>query len=316
MQQTGRILTVALNAAVDLTYLVDRFEVGREHNVQSVARSAGGKANNVARVAAMLGQQVVATGFLGGTAGAFIEGELKGLGITTQFLPIAGESRTSVTVVDPAGESQTLLREPGPTLTQADLDRLLDQFRLLVRGAEVVVLSGALPPGLPADVYAEFVAIAYQAAQVRCVVDACGPALQGALRAQPYLVKPNREELAEWAGRPLKTQAEVLAAARELNAAGPLIVAVSLGADGLLLVSPEGSWRAVPPQVQAINPVGSGDALVAGFLSGLLSGRPAEEVLRMAVAAGTANAMTSGIAEVDPVMVGQLLRRVRVERLA
>lgn len=316
MQASGRILTVCLNASVDVTYLVDRFEPGREHEVREISRSAGGKGNNVARVVAALGHQAVATGFVGGATGQFIERSLREQGVTTEFVPSAGDSRTNVTVVDTAGRTHTLLREPGPAITQEDALRFLHQFIRLIRGADFAVISGRLPPGIPTDFYAELVSTAYRVAQVRCVVDAAGDVLRSTLSAHPWMVKPNLDELSEWAGRSLTTEGEILEAARALMEAGPLIVAVSMGPRGLLLVSPEGTWRAVPPQVAPVNPVGSGDSLVAGFVSGLLEGRSAEEILRIAVACGTANAISAGVAEVDPSTVGQLVRQVRVERLA
>lgn len=315
MSSSGRILTVCLNAAVDVTYLVDRFEPGREHDVREISRSPGGKANNVARVVAAMGHQVVATGFSGGATGRFIEGSLRSLGVTPEFVPMAGESRASVTVVDRGGGSHTLLREPGPLVTEEDALRLLQQFSRLIRGVDFAVVSGSLPPGIPDDFYAELVSTAYRVGQVRCVVDASAAVLRATAPAQPYMVKPNLDELSEWAGRPLTSQAEILEAARALMEEGPLVVAVSLGAEGLMLVSPEGSWKAVPPLVKAVNTVGSGDSLVGGFMSGLLEGRSADEILRMAVACGTANALSAGVAEVDLGTVAQLVRQVRVERL-
>lgn len=315
MPSSGRILTVSLNAAVDVTYLVDGLVPGRELNVQGQARSAGGKANNVARVVSALGHQAVATGFTGGANGRFIEEALREAGVAPEFVPMAGENRTCVTVVDRTGGTQTLLREPGPTITEAEVERLTLQFQRLIRQVDFAVISGSLPPGIPDDFYGELVSTAYRVGQVRCVVDAAGAALRGVLPFQPYMVKPNLSELSEWAGRPLETDREILEAARGLMEAGPLIVAVSLGPRGMFLLSPEGSWRATPPQVEAINPVGSGDALVAGFVAGLLEGRPADAILRMAVASGTANALTAGVAEVDLATVAQLVRQVRVERI-
>ncbi|MFZ5814917.1 MAG: 1-phosphofructokinase [Bacillota bacterium] len=316
MKPTGRFLTVSLNAAADVTYLTDGLQPGGEQSVRPVARVAGGKANNVARVAAALGHPAIATGFSGGATGRFIEESLRSHGIDVSFVPVAGESRTCITLVDPGGGSPTLLREPGPTLTSADADRFLEQFRRLIRRVEFAVISGSLPPGIPDDFYAELVSTAYRTAQVRCIVDARGAALRAVVPAQPYLVKPNLEELSEWAGRALATEEEILSAARALMEAGPLVVAVSLGPRGLILLSPEGAWRAAPPAVRAVNTVGSGDSLVAGFVVGLLEGRSADQILRMAVACGTANAVTPGVGEVDAAVVAQLVRQVRVERLS
>jgi tagatose 6-phosphate kinase len=310
-----RILTVSVNAAVDTSYVIDHFAVDKINTVQSLVRMAGGKANNVARVLASLGESVVATGFSAGNSGRFIEEELRRNGVEPAYERVEGESRICLAIIDPAGRTLTEVREKGPTLTEPDLDRFIDRFRGLVRRADLVVMSGSLPPGVPADFYGQLVGEAYRVTQVRSIVDATGPALAQALKAQPYLVKPNLDELEEWVGAALPDDEAVLAAAHKLMEAGPLVVGVSLGARGLLLVSPEGAWRATPPAVDVVNTVGSGDSLVAGFAAGLMRGLPAKEVLQLAVACGTASALTTAVAVVRPDDLERIQPQVRVERL-
>lgn len=312
---TKRILTVSLNAAVDVTYVVDQFRVGKINLVGEMTRVSGGKANNAARVLVALGQNVIATGFVGGTAGQFIRTDLRQRGIQTEFVTTDGENRTCTSIFDPAGRTLTEVREKGPTLTEGDADRFLTRFRSLVRQVDLVVISGSLPPGIPADYYARLVSEGYRTAQVRTIVDASGEALRQAAKAQPYLVKPNLEELEEWAGTRLPDDAAVLKAARRLMEAGPLVVAVSLGARGLILVAPNGAWQAVPPQVEAVNTVGSGDSLVAGFATGLLQELPATEILQLAVGCGTANALNNEVALVQAEDLARIQPKVRVERI-
>lgn len=312
----GSILTVALNAAVDVAYVSDNFAVGQINIVREVTRMAGGKANNVARVLASLGRRVVATGFAGGSAGRFIQDDLRRLGVAPDFELTEGENRTCTAIVDPTGHTLTEVREKGPVLTQADVDRFMDRFRRLVQQVELVVISGSVPPGVAPDIYRTLVAEAYRIGQVRTIVDASGKALKESLPAQPYLVKPNEDELEEWVGRKLQTEADIVQAARTLMEAGPLVVAVSMGARGLLLVSPEGTWRATPPAIEPVNTVGSGDSLVAGFAAGLTQGLPADEVLRLAVGCGTANALTTGVAIVHADDLERIRPAVHVERIA
>lgn len=307
-----RALTVTLNAAVDKTYRFDRFSPGAINLVGSLSRVAGGKGNNVARVLARLGVSVTATGFAGGHAGAFIEGELRRLGIAAEFEPIPGESRTCLVLVDEQGRSLTEIREPGPSIAPAEADRFLERFTRLAAEARAVVLSGSLPPGLPTDFYARLVAAA-RAAGAFTVLDTSGAALRAGLSAGPDLVKPNREELAAWAGRPLTEAQALLAAAEAMRQAGggTGAVAVSVGAEGLLYIGPDGAWTVTPPAVAAINPVGSGDSAVAGIVAGLLEGRPLPEALRLGVACGTANAMTDSVASVDPAQVIRIEQETR-----
>lgn len=151
--------------------------------------------------------------------------------------------------------------------------------------------------------------------QVRTLLDASGQALKEAIPAQPYFVKPNKEELEEWAGTELDNDDAILDAAQRLMDAGPLVVAVSLGKDGLLLVSPEGAWRATPPRIEPVNTVGSGDSLVAGFAAGLLQGLTADEVLRLAVGCGTANALTDTVAHVRQADLDRIRPQVTIQRV-
>lgn len=304
-------LTVTLNAAVDTTYLFDGFAVGAIHSVREMHRAAGGKGNNVARVLKLLGLPVVATGFAGGHAGAFIEEELRRLSIDAQFEPIAGESRTCLALVDRQGQSLTEVREQGPTISPAAAGAFRARFARLLAGAGAVVLSGSLPPGLAVSFYQELVAMARRAG-VYTVLDSSSAPLREALVARPSLVKPNREELAAWVGSAPESPQAILAAAAQMRQAGAEAVAVSLGAAGLVYTGPEGTHRLVPPPVEVVNPVGSGDSLVAGLVAGRLRGLPLLDSLRLGVACGTANAMTRAIASPDPAEVERLWSQVQV----
>jgi tagatose 6-phosphate kinase len=308
------IITVALNAAVDVAYSVPGFGVDRINTAAETQKAAGGKANNVARVLARLGRPVTATGFAGGHAGRFVQGDLVRLGIATDYEPIDGETRTCMAIVDPEGGSLTELREKGPAVTAGDSARFLARFERLLPGATLVVMSGSLPPGIDPGIYGALISIA-RSKGVRVILDASGRAFREALSARPFLVKPNRDELEEWVGEPIPTLDLVVAAARRLLGAGPEHVVVSLGAEGLLLVTPDRAWQAVPPAVHAINTVGSGDSAVAGLAAGLTTGLSLEAALRLGVACGTANAVTRGVAEVDPDVVERLCGQVRVREI-
>lgn len=308
------VLTVTLNAAVDVAYTVPGFAAGAINVAAAVRRVAGGKGNNVARVLARLGVRVAATGFAGGATGWFIQEELRRCGVVPEYVEMAGENRSCYAITDPETGAVTELRERGPQLGTDDVLRFRARFDRLLPGAELVVMSGSLPPGVEPSVYRDLIARA-RTWQVRAVLDSSGQPLREALAARPYLVKPNRSELADWAGSPLESEADVVAAARRMREAGPEWVMVSLGGDGALLVGPDGAWRAVPPPVRAANTVGSGDSAVAGLACGLVRRAAPEELLRLSVACGTANAMTAGVADVDPADVERVARDIRIVRL-
>jgi tagatose 6-phosphate kinase len=193
------IVTVTLNAALDVTYVVEGgVRPGATHRVRSVAQRAGGKGVNTARVLAALGEPVLALGLAGGASGAELRQDLDAAGVPHRFTPVAGTTRRTVAVVDAAADGAatggvTGFWEPGPEVTAAEWERFVADFRAALPDALAVVLSGSLPPGVPRDAYAELVHLAADSG-VPTLVDADADALREALRARPTLVKPNTDE--------------------------------------------------------------------------------------------------------------------------
>ncbi|MCA2224435.1 1-phosphofructokinase family hexose kinase [Nonomuraea aurantiaca] len=297
------ILTVTLNAALDVTYQVPRVDWDGVNRVAAVHRRAGGKGVNVARVLAALGQDVLVTGLAGGPTGRAIEADLEAAGLPHAFVGIAADSRTTLVVADsgqavaggeqgsrgaaPGGErgsgGQTaLFNEPGPEVTAAEFGRMVGRFTDLLVTADAVVISGSLPRGVPLDAYATLAALAAEHG-VPAIVDADGEPLRHAPGGRPSIVKPNAEELARAVpdGGPEE-------GAQALRGRGAESVVVSMGADGLLAVTPEGIFRARMPYKVKGNPTGAGDSLVAGLALGLVERSPWPERLTRAAALGAA----------------------------
>ncbi|MEU7741508.1 1-phosphofructokinase family hexose kinase [Nonomuraea sp. NPDC049158] len=286
------ILTVTLNAALDVTYQVPRVDWDGVNRVAAVHRRAGGKGVNVARVLAALGQDVLVTGLTGGPTGQAIETDLQTAGLPHAFVRIAADSRTTLVVADSGqavagdergfGGQTALFNEPGPEVTAAEFGRMVGRFTDLLATAEAVVLSGSLPRGVPLDAYATLAAIAADHG-VPAIVDADGEPLRHAPGGRPSIVKPNAEELARAVpeGGPEE-------GAQALRGRGAESVVVSMGADGLLAVTPEGIFRARMPYKVEGNPTGAGDSLVAGLALGLVERSPWPERLTRAAALGAA----------------------------
>ncbi|MGH3717119.1 MAG: 1-phosphofructokinase family hexose kinase, partial [Micromonosporaceae bacterium] len=228
------ILTVTLNAALDVTYDVDRLTPHTTHRVSAVAERAGGKGINVARLLHALGEPVTATGLVGGHTGERIVDLLGADGVPAEFSEIAAESRRTV-VVRSDGDA-TGFWEPGPAVTAAEWSRFTERFRQLLTYVHVVVLSGSLPGGpdgagsVPTEVYGQLVNAARVAA-VPVVLDADGEPLRHGLAARPTVVKPNADELAAVIGHRPETTAETADAARRLHRESGSAVVASLGAD-------------------------------------------------------------------------------------
>jgi tagatose 6-phosphate kinase len=281
------ILTVTANPALDVTYRVATLVPHGTHRVTAVAERAGGKGLNVARVLHTLGVPVLATGLLGGATGSRVRALLSG-GPATSFVPIGGETRRTVAVADDG--DATGFWEPGPVVSVAEWAAFLRHFRSLVAAADVVVLSGSLPPGAPADGYATLIRLSGRA---RTILDTSGEALRHGLAAGPDVAKPNAAELAavlDGNGGP--------ADARSLGARA---VVVSHGPDGLVATTAAGAWRSRPPYAVAGNPTGAGDACVAALARGLAAGTPWPRRLSDAVAlsAAAVAAPVAGAVDLD-----------------
>ncbi|HEY2672741.1 MAG TPA: 1-phosphofructokinase family hexose kinase [Rugosimonospora sp.] len=267
------ILTVTLNTALDVTYEVPALRPGGVHRVAGMHERPGGKGINVARVLHELREPVIATGLLGGGTGESIRTLLGNL--RHSFVDIAGPSRRTTTVVD--GSSATGFWEPGPEVSTEEWERFVVHFGALLKVARVAVLSGSLPPGLPADAYARLIEVA-RAAEVPVVLDTSGEPLAAGIAAGPDIVKPNAHELATMSGMAVGVfepgavdlaEAEALAAADAVRGASRTAVVASLGRYGMVASTPAGRWHARPASALDGNPTGAGDAAVAALVRGL-----------------------------------------------
>jgi 1-phosphofructokinase family hexose kinase len=294
------IVVVCLNPALDVTHHVENVDWAGVNRPVAVYDRPGGKGINVARTLHALGADVVLLGLLGGPTGNAIEAALRALGLSVTFTRIAGDTRRTFTVVD-AGGTAALFNEPGPEVSAAEWDEFRAAYSRVLsvaaRQDSMVVLSGSLPPGLPADAYATLITAA-KAAHVPTLLDTSGAALRHGIAARPDIVKPNLDELSVLtsgqpndrghSGSPEGAQTSPIMAAAAVRESGVESVVVSLGADGLLADTPAGRWHARPAAVVAGNPTGAGDAVVAALAHGLVTGRPWPGRLRHAVALGAA----------------------------
>jgi len=292
------VLTVTLNPALDVTYDVDEFVLGQTHRPRSMSVRAGGKGVNVARVLAGLGESVVASGLAGGATGRSIVDHLEQAGIPASFTWIEGESRRTVVIAE--RDRATGIWETGPVVTAAEWATFLDGFPALISTASVVVLSGSVPPGLPADAYAPLVQAA-AANGVQVILDAEGPALHHGLAANPTLVKPNADELADAVGTEVDTPERALAAAHRLRAERPTVVVASLGHQGLVAATCRRDYVVTPPIRVPGNATGAGDALVAALARGLARGTAWPDMLADAVgvSGGAVAAPVAGESRID-----------------
>jgi len=285
------VLTVTLNPAVDKMVKVKRLSAGRDHRVTSVFRSAGGKGINVARALTHLGIPTCATGILGGPAGSFIQDMLAQERIQADFLKLSGETRTSLTVLDQSTGRPTRILEPGPNLSRRKQAEFLRQFSDLTKKVRYVILSGRNAHGAPDNFYARLIRLAIDRKR-RVILDTSGPAFTKGIAAMPFIIKPNRDEAEAFFNQRLSTLGQLKQALCHFLKLGIRMPIVSLGANGAVASNGRQFLHARAPRIKVCNPVGCGDALVAGFVFGLIKGFPFSRVLQIAVAAGTVNALS------------------------
>ncbi len=288
----GLIGTVTLNLALDVTYGVDELVVGGSHRVTETRQRAGGKGVNVARVAATLGHQVLALGFVGGLTGEIVAEELFDAGLTALLTPIRGETRRTVAVVNGVDGDATIFNEAGPSVS-ADEWRAFHE-RMPWAKLDVLACSGSLPPGLPADAYAEL-AVRARHHDVLSVIDVGGDALVAAAKAGA-VVRSNAAELREALG-----ELSVEEGARQLVAAGAVAAVITDGARGMVAASNQGIWRALPVEQVAGNPTGAGDACTAVVAAAIAGSAEPDwpTVLKSAVAASAAAVLTPVAGDID-----------------
>ena len=306
MTEPAPIVTLTLNPALDLSTATERVDPEHKLRCTTGRTEAGGGGINVSRVIARLGGPTLAVYAAGGPTGEALHRLVDAEGMPGLAIPIEGPTRQNVTVDESSTGRQFRFVLPGAPMAEAEWGACLDAAESAVVDGGWLVASGSLAPGIPHDAYARL-ARRMRARGVRLVVDASGPALAAALDEGVHLVKPSGRELGELVGRELPDREAKVAAALELVARGAAqVVALTLGADGAVLVSAEGVVPQSVPPVEVRSTVGAGDSFLAAMVLRMAQGRPLLEAFRAGVAAGTATAMSEGTG---------LCTRADVERL-
>ena len=280
------IVTVTLNPSLDRTVEVGRLDRGDVVRTGAPLLEPAGKGVNVARALTAHGVNSVAVLPVGGREGAELSALLDAAGVSARYVPVSGRTRSNLTVAEPGG-TVTKLNEPGLALSHDDLTAITAVVRATAEDATWIVVSGSLPPEISTATFARFVDDVRRTG-AKLAVDTSGDALSAAVDARPDLLKPNLAELAELAGRPLDTLGDVVAAAEAVRASGVGTVLVSLGAEGAVLVGPDGvvvgtSHVAVPRST-----VGAGDSFLAGYLASETAGGAPRDALLAALTWGAA----------------------------
>lgn len=308
------ITTVTLNASIDKAYhMKEKIQNGTVMRVASTRNSAGGKGLNVARVVYLCGEDVLATGLVGGYNGQYLEALLDQDGIAHDFEHIKGETRSCINILDPEWGSTEYL-EAGCEVTPEEEASFLAHFETIVQKSEIIAISGSAPQGVAKNIYAQMIASAKEAGKI-VILDTSGVFLQQGIKACPTMVKPNQEELEAFFQTTIQTVEDLVFYAKKLYEMGIAYVVISLGGDGALMVCEDGIFQGIPPKVDVVNTVGCGDSMVGAFAVALSRKYDAQKALKYAVASATANAMSSETGSFERAVSQKLMEEVVICKL-
>lgn len=308
------ILTVTLNAAIDKRYVVEDFKVNAVNRVKECQYVPGGKGLNVSKTATIAGAEVLATGFVGGYAGKYIVEQVEQMGVATDFVHVDGESRSCINIYDAVNKTQTEFLEPGITVSMEGQEAFCKKFVELLPQCDVVAMSGSVPKGIGTDLYPKLVNLCKQACK-KVIVDTSGALLTEVAKACPNMVKPNIDEIRLLTGRHVETRDELIEAGIALQQSGIERVVISLGGDGSLMFTENGVYEASVPRIEAVNTVGCGDCMTAGFAIGYERGMSDEEAHKFASATSAAAAMTEETGFFRMADFEDLMNRITVQKI-
>lgn len=309
------VLTVTPNPCVDKTIFVDHVELGTIIRGEKATVIAGGKGTNVSRVVKALGRPTKALLIVGGHTGAHIVDMINIQdGVKTVPVWVSAPSREIVTVLDTGKHVQTVYMEPGPELTPEEVTKVRDAFDEVLAEASIVTFNGTVPCAALNKLYYDLIGTCAQHG-VKTVLDSHGPAFAEGVKAQPVMVKPNLEETQELLEETISTDTDILGAIAKYHDLGIRFVVISMGARGAYASLDGRTLRCTPPKIDEVNPVGSGDALVAGFAVGLMEEMDLEEMCRLGVGAGTANAKSWDIGHCSRNEIERYAEMVEIERV-
>jgi len=306
------IVAAGLSPAWQQILQFDAFMPGEVNRARVAHWCGSGKVLNVGLGLASLGAESCTIAPLGGPARYAIEQEFVELEAPLRVIPCREATRICTTILDRASGMTTELVENARPLAVEEVEAYAEVFAAEAAGAGVIVLTGSLPSGVTAAFYSQLL----DGTSARAILDVRGPELQAALAHRPLVVKPNREELGHTVGRKLRSDAELLAAMREMNQAGAQWVVVTAGKEALLVSSSQEAFRVLPLKVDsAVNPIGCGDALAAGVAVAIERGESVVEAVRYGVAAAADRLRLLLPGRMDPARVAQLAERISIERL-
>ncbi len=308
------IITVTLNPAIDKTVTIPNFAAGEVNRIETLRSDVGGKGINVSKCLKELGCESMAAAFWGGDAGRSGEVQLRESGVESLPVFIEETTRTNMKIIDEAQGQNTDINEPGPLIKQEELEQLIRKLDESLKEGDILVLAGSIPKGISPDIYKELTA-RYKEKGVKVFLDADGESFAEGIKAAPYLIKPNIDELSRYAGEKLTDIRSILKAVKPLLQSGIEKIVVSMGAQGAVFIQKGRIFIASSIDVPVLSTVGAGDSMVAALAYGEEKGLDEKITYKLSMAMGAASVMCSGTQAPKAVTVESLYHMVNIIEL-
>ncbi len=305
------ITTVTLNPSIDRSYIINNFTPNNSYDIENVTITIEGKGINIAKIASNLGCKLNATGFLGGVSGDYIKKQLTNLDIEAFFVNTDGESKNLTAIIDPVNNTQTTVNEGGPEITREELTKFIKEYIKILKYSKIIIAAGSVPKGVPKTIYRDMVKIAKDN-NVLPIIDASGNYLEEVIKAKPYMIKPNMDELNELVGYNLKNEYEIVHELKYICKQGVELVAFPLEGKGTIFATNEKVLKLEIPDIKPLNICGYGDALIAGFSVAMINNYDIKNAFKYSVACGVTNSLKKEVDYIDKNYVDDLFNKVEV----
>lgn len=308
------IVTVTMNPAVDKTVELNQLQCGELNRLENVISDAGGKGINVSKTISAFGGITLATGFIGGTSGMGIEKVLDTMDIKCDFVHINGQTRTNLKVVEKTGRV-TELNEPGPTISQNEMQTLISKLESYAKDDTMFVFAGSVPNGVDKNIY-KILIEKVKAKGSKVFLDADGELFTEALKAKPNIIKPNRFELESlFKINHRANENELIDMGKNLLNSGIELVAISLGKEGALFLNSDRIVKCDALEVEAHSTVGAGDAMVAALAYSINNNMNFEYCVKLGISTSAGAVTTKGTKPPTLELVDRLKEQVKIKNL-
>lgn len=306
------IFTLTPNPSIDHSLTIPQIRFNSVLRSQKMRMDLGGKGFNVSRSLLQFGVDSTAIAWVGGGTGKMLADGLQSLGIQTDFVWIEEDTRINTRIDEEQGDWHIKVNEPGPPVTEYEIEQLFQKVDGYAKKGDVWVLSGSLPPTVPDEFYADMIGL-FKSRGARVYLDASGPALRYGCQAAPYMVKPNADEAGSIVGFTIDDHEDAKRAALPFLRMGIECLALTMGTTGLLFSTQREMIYAKPPKIDIRNESGAGDSLLAGLIYAQMREWDPVEVARWAVATGAAASESDGVSEFDVSRIQEVLPEVEAK---